>query len=118
MKAKDITGLTGLPMTAADIMTLHESHLGYFDELWTRGKENELYRTGKNLSDKQEGDYYKQDRIPFPNAITADKLNRVISSERNSRTSMTAEAKKPESEVKAELVKIKFKQVESNSDLQ
>ncbi|MBK7380635.1 MAG: hypothetical protein IPJ03_16890 [Ignavibacteriales bacterium] len=118
MKAKDITGLTGLPMTAADIMTLHESHLGYFDDLWTRGKENELYRTGKNLSDKQEGDYYKQDRIPFPNAITADKLNRVISSERNSRTSMTAEAKKPESEVKAELVKLRFKQVESDSDLQ
>ena len=110
-------GLTDTPMSAAGLVALHQGHLDYFNELHNRGIENERYRKGTNLSPSQEQDYYNQDRIPFPSAITADKLNRIISSERNSKTSAKAEATKPESEVKAELLTMRFKKVEQDSDL-
>lgn len=110
-------GLTNCPLSAADLVSIHQSHLSYFNELHIRGAENERYRMGKNLSPQQEADYYQQDRIPFPTAVTADKLNRIISSERNSKTVAKAEATKPESEIKAELLSMRFRKVEQDSDL-
>ena len=86
-------GVIDADLTPADLVTIHSGHIDYFDKLHARGKENELYFQGMNLSSKQEDDYYKQDRIPFPNAITADKLQRIISTERNSRTFAKAEAR-------------------------
>ena len=118
MKTKSIYGLQNTPLSAAILVSIHEPHLPYFDKLWTSGSENERYFSGTNLSEKQEEDYYKQDRIPFPNAITADKLTRIISSERNSRSSAKAEATKPDSEIKAELITLRFKKVERDSDME
>lgn len=118
MKTEKLYGLTDTPLSAADLVSIHQSHLSYFEDLWESGKENERYRMGRNLSEAQEADYLNQDRIPFPSAITADKLNRIISSERNSKTVAKAEATKPESEVKAELLSMRFRKVEQDSDLQ
>ncbi len=115
-KAKSLYGVKDTKYSASDLVTIHTSHIKYFDELWTRGRENELYRTGSNLSDKQKDDYTRQDRIPFPNAITCDKLNRIIESQQKSRTSVKAEATKPDSEVKAELLNVRFKQIEKDSN--
>lgn len=117
MKAKDVLGIEDTPIQASDLVSMHEGHISYFEELHNRGQENELYLRGTNLSAKQINDYYVQDRIPFPNAITADKLNRIISSQRNSRTSVKAEATKPDKEINAELLTLRFKKVEKDSSL-
>jgi hypothetical protein len=114
--SKDVYGLTDCPLSAGDLVSILEPHFSYFEELWDRGIENERYRMGKNLSSEQEQDYYNQDRIPFPSAITSDKLSRLVGSEILSTTSAKAEATKPESEIKAELLTLRFKKVEADSE--
>ena len=116
-KAKDAVGLQNTPLSAADLVNTHSGHMTYFDDLWARGKENELYLRGKNLSGKQEDDYYNQGRIPFPNAATADKLQRIISTERNSRTNIKAIAKNPKSEIIAEILNFRLKRVREDSEM-
>ena len=106
------------PRTAADLVSLHQSHISYFEDLWKRGAENEIYFKGQNFSNSQMEDIFNQNRTPFPNPVTADKLNRIIYSERNTRTSIKAEATNPNSEIKAELLTLRLKKLEQDSDMQ
>lgn len=117
IRTKSIYGVQNTPLSASDLVSIHSSHFPYFNKLWNRGIENERYLTGENFSEEQKQDIYNQDRIPFPSAITADKLNRIISTERNTRTSTRYEAKKPEKEIAAELATIRVKKIESDSEM-
>ena len=116
-KTKTIAGVLNTPLTASDLVSIQESNLSYFQKLYSKGEENERYLTGQNLSEEQEKDYYNQERIPFPSAITADKLNRIISTERNTRTSTKAEATRPDKEIGAELATIRLKKIERDSEM-
>ncbi|MBK7380711.1 MAG: hypothetical protein IPJ03_17275 [Ignavibacteriales bacterium] len=76
------------------------------------------YTAGKNLSDKQEGDYYETRQNPIPQRNYNGQTKQSNIFERFYGLPMILAKPKPESEVKAELVKLRFKQVESDSDLQ
>lgn len=116
--ATNIFGLQDCPLSASDLVSIHDGHISYFDKLWARGEENERYRTGENITKKQEQDFYNQGRIPFPSPITSDKITRIIASERNSRTSAKAQALRPESEMKAEMLTLRLRKVERDSNLE
>ncbi|MFA5715089.1 MAG: hypothetical protein WC998_05090 [Candidatus Paceibacterota bacterium] len=115
---KEIRGIKDAPCSAADLSSLIGSHMPYFNKLWEEGKENELYMKAVNLSEKKKKDYVKQQRAHFSLPMVCDKLSRVISSERNSRTYAKAEATKPESEILAELVTLRFRKIERDSNME
>uniref|UniRef100_A0A6M3XS90 Portal protein n=1 Tax=viral metagenome TaxID=1070528 RepID=A0A6M3XS90_9ZZZZ len=116
-KARNIYGITDAPSSAVDLKNMHLGHISYFNELWESGKENERYRMSDNFSTEQKDDITSQGRIPVAVAATSDKLTRIISSERNSRTRPKARATKPEKEVTAELVNLRFNKVNKDSDI-
>jgi hypothetical protein len=117
-KTDDIDGLTETPLKAADLRNMIDNHRSYFDELHKDAAENELYLEGVNLTQAQRAVYANKGRGHFPIPIVSDKLSRIISSERNSRTTAKAEATKPESEVTAELLTLRFRKIEKDSNLE
>ena len=50
-EATEIRGVLDTPYSAADLSTMIDNHMPYFEDLWERGRENELYMKGENLSD-------------------------------------------------------------------
>ena len=117
-EATEIRGVLDTPYSAADLSTMIDNHMPYFEDLWERGRENELYMKGENLSKKKRKAYSNQSRSHFPIPNVADKLSRIISAERNSRTYAKAEATKPDSEVLAELVTLRFRKIEKDSNME
>jgi hypothetical protein len=115
-KAKTMVGITDAPWSAADLVSLHEAHIGYFDELRKSGAENELYLRARNFSESQEKQIYSQERTPFPMPILAHKAWQFIASERNNRTSFKCDVKNKDGEVKAVLATMRLKDVERNSN--
>jgi len=117
--------------TPIDIQTLiqiHDGAIDYFTKLWKRGIENERYYSADPFTDEQKREYALQDRIPFSISSIPQKLNSIISIERNSRVSLKAKviidpddiSDDPQQqqqlfqkEVKANLATLRLKMIES-----
>ena len=100
------------------LVLMHTTNLGYFDKLWKRGEENERYFSVDHFTDEEKQDYVNEGRYPFSMPMTAHKLNNIISSEKESRTSFKVEAKSdPNDEIKAELATLRLRNIEQNSGL-
>jgi len=89
--AKEITGITNAPLSATDLCNMINGHLPYFEKLWKSAKENELYMSGENLTEQQRKAYHDKERGHFAQPIVADKLSRVIETQRNNKTSVKTE---------------------------
>ena len=115
LKAKNISGITDAPRQAQDLVSVLEANAPFMNRLRKSARENELYVTAENLSEKQKNDIYAQGRIPFPIPVVADKISKFIAAERNNRTSFKLLPKKMDAEVKCALGGLRLKDVETSS---
>ena len=106
------------PLTVQDLCQMHIQNFGYFDNLWRRGEENERYISADHHSDEEKRDYEADDRYPFSVALTAQKINTIMASEKENRTSFKVEAiSDPNDEIKAEIAGLRLKNIEARSGL-
>ncbi len=106
------------PLTVQDLCQMHIQNFGYFDNLWRRGEENERYISADHHTDEEKRDYTNDGRYPFSVALTAQKINTIMASEKENRTSFKVEAiSDPNDEIKAEIVGLRLKNIEARSGL-
>jgi len=106
-------------MELQDLLAIHETNLPYFTNLWLLAEENNRYRVGVNhWTEDETNDIVNQGRIPYTNAFISHKINTIIATQRNNRTSWKVEASSdPTDEAKAELATIRLKDIEQRNNL-
>ena len=106
------------PLTVEQLCLMHLQNLGYFDKLWRRGEENERYISADHFTDEEKRDYANDGRNPYSVALTAQKINTIMASEKENRTSFKVEAiSDPNDEIKAEIAGLRLKNIEARSGL-
>lgn len=106
------------PLNVQELCLMHIQNFGYFDKLWRRGEENERYISADHHTDEEKRDYAADGRYPFSVALTAQKINTIMASEKENRTSFKVEAiSDPNDEIKAEIAGLRLKNIEARSGL-
>lgn len=106
------------PLNVQELCLMHIQNFGYFDKLWQRGEENERYISADHHTDEEKRDYAADGRYPFSVALTAQKINTIMASEKENRTSFKVEAiSDPNDEIKAEIAGLRLKNIEARSGL-
>ncbi|MBK7865915.1 MAG: hypothetical protein IPJ75_02340 [Ignavibacteriales bacterium] len=103
--------------THKEITELHHESLGSFDKTWSRGRRNERYKQGIHWTDEELRSIKAANRHPYSISLMNHKLNNIISTQRQTRTSLkvtTSDEYEIESAIATEVLKRK----ERTEDLQ
>ncbi|MBK6680396.1 MAG: hypothetical protein IPG53_10390 [Ignavibacteriales bacterium] len=96
--------------THKEITELHHESLGSFDKTWSRGKRNERYKQGIHWTDDELRAIKAANRHPYSISLMNHKLNNIISTQRQTRTSLkvsSSEENDIESNIATEILKRK-----------
>ena len=77
-------------LSIAQLQQLHDSVIPYFNDLWSRGEENERYYSADPFTDTQKAAYADQNRLPFSISSIPNKLNTIIATEKQNRSEWKA----------------------------
>lgn len=69
-----------------NLTQLHDAVIPYFSKLWTRGTENEKYYSADPFTDEDKQKHSAQNRLPFSISSIPNKLNSIISTEKQNRS--------------------------------
>ena len=106
------------PLNVQELCLMYIQNFGYFDKLWRRGEENERYISADHHTDEDKRDYANDGRYPYSVALTAQKINTIMASDKENRTSFKVEAiSDPNDEIKAEIAGLRLKNIEARSGL-
>lgn len=79
-------------LTHAEITELHLEALPIFEEAWKRGRRNERYKQGNHWTPEELGSIREQSRHPYSISLMNHKINNILSTQRQSRTSVMVTA--------------------------
>lgn len=79
-------------LTHTEITELHLESLPIFEEAWKRGKRNERYKQGMHWTPSEADTIRDQYRHPYSISLMNHKINNIISTQRQSRTSIKVSA--------------------------
>ncbi len=79
-------------LTHAEITGLHLESLPLFEEAWKRGRRNERYKQGNHWTPEQLDSIREQSRRPYSISLMNHKINNILSTQRQSRTSVMVTA--------------------------
>lgn len=106
------------PLTVEQLTMMHAVNFAYFDKLWRSGEENERYISADPFTDQEKQDYSNEGRFPYSVPMIPHKINTIVASEKDSRTTFKIEAvSDPMDEPKAELATIRLKNIEQKTGL-
>ena len=110
--------VTDTPLTYTDLIQLHDDVCVKFSSAWKMGRENERYKKYDHWSKKEKDEIEStpgRQAYSFP--IIANKINTILSAQRNARTSFRVEAAQdPNDDIKAELATIDMKDFERQTN--
>ena len=115
-KAKD-EFILKTPLSFNDLVQVHSDIAPTFNDAWELGRENERYMRGKHWRDDQEAEIRGQNRLPYSFTLIASKINTIVATQANTRTSFRVEAaQNPDDEIKAEVCNMAVKDFERRTD--
>ncbi|GAB1442694.1 hypothetical protein MASR2M39_15300 [Ignavibacteriales bacterium] len=103
--------------THREITELHNESLGSFDKIWGRGRRNERYKQGIHWTDEELRAIKAANRHPYSISLMNHKLNNIISTQRQTRTSFKVSAAE-ENGVASSIATEMLKRKERTEDLQ
>lgn len=103
--------------THKEITELHNESLASFDKIWDRGKRNERYKQGIHWTDEELRAIKAANRHPYSISLMNHKLNNIISTQRQTRTSLKVTASE-ENEFESTIATEILKRKERTEDLQ
>lgn len=103
-------------LTHTEITELHLESLPLFEEAWKRGKRNERYKQGMHWTPEEVESIRDQYRQPYSISLMNHKINNILSTQRQSRTSVMVSAP-PEYGMHAEIATSILRNKERTEDL-
>ena len=104
------------PLSASDLISLHDQGIQFFTKKWELGSENEGYQKIDNWSADKKKKIKGQGRQVYSIPIAITKINTVYATQRQARTQYKVEAKvDPNDEIKAEIATLMLRDDEKTS---